>query len=171
MTQSIRIKRRWICELHSRRVSRVVVDRALLDADKDHDERRNIISPGPSRQVLAHIYPAYVRQPSAIDIVFKLVGRSPLISKSSVFTVIHPSKSYKRQIRPSLASSLGTLARIPCVSELYALHNCKYYRRSSHEIQRKKKRLNFSAVVALDDICIDRDMSKYHNVLEVVGQY
>jgi len=36
----IRIKRRCICELHSRRVSRVVVDRALLDADKDHDERR-----------------------------------------------------------------------------------------------------------------------------------
>lgn len=40
MAPSIRIKRRCICELHSRRVGRVVVDRALLDADKDHDERR-----------------------------------------------------------------------------------------------------------------------------------
>jgi hypothetical protein len=36
----IRIKRRCIRELHSRRVSRVVVDRTLLDANKDHDERR-----------------------------------------------------------------------------------------------------------------------------------
>jgi hypothetical protein len=40
VAQPIRIKRRWICELHSRRVRRVVVDRALLYADKDHDERR-----------------------------------------------------------------------------------------------------------------------------------
>ena len=40
IARSIRIKRRCICELHSRRVSRVAVDRALLDADKDHDERR-----------------------------------------------------------------------------------------------------------------------------------
>ena len=37
---SIRIKRRCICELHSCRESRVVVDMALMEADKDHDERR-----------------------------------------------------------------------------------------------------------------------------------